>query len=94
VQATAHDHHLSGQGAAGASVPGLAEDRLTEGETSIPGKNDTIAPANRRVLNPLEVLALNLVSSPGSGKTTLLCRTIQALGDAGGPDQHRQGLPP
>jgi hydrogenase nickel incorporation protein HypB len=51
-------------------------------ETSILAKNDAIAMANRRVLNALGVLALNLVSSPGSGKTTLLCKTIQALGDA------------
>jgi hydrogenase nickel incorporation protein HypB len=50
-------------------------------ETSILAKNDALAQGNRRVLNALGVLALNLVSSPGSGKTTLLCKTIQGLGD-------------
>jgi hydrogenase nickel incorporation protein HypB len=88
VQATGHhhhehnDHHHYGHGPAGVSVPGMTQERLIEVETSILAKNDGIAQANRRVLNALGVLALNLVSSPGSGKTTLLCKTIQALGDA------------
>jgi hydrogenase nickel incorporation protein HypB len=60
----------------------MTQDRLIEVETSILAKNDSVAQANRRVLNALGVLALNLVSSPGSGKTTLLCKTIEALGDA------------
>lgn len=77
-----HDHHHYGHGPAGVSVPGMTQERLIEVETSILAKNDSIAQANRRVLNALGVLALNLVSSPGSGKTTLLCKTIQALGDA------------
>lgn len=77
-----HDHHHYGTGAAGVSVPGLSQARLIEVETSILAKNDAVAASNRRVLNALGVLALNLVSSPGSGKTTLLCRTIEALGDA------------
>jgi hydrogenase nickel incorporation protein HypB len=87
VQATAphldhHDHHHYGHGPAGVSVPGMTQERLIEVETSILAKNDSIAQTNRRVLNALGVLALNLVSSPGSGKTTLLCKTIEALGDA------------
>jgi hydrogenase nickel incorporation protein HypB len=85
VQATGHqhhDHHHYGHGPAGVSVPGMTQERLIEVETSILAKNDSIAQANRRVLNALGVLALNLVSSPGSGKTTLLCKTIEALGDA------------
>ncbi|MCB6176687.1 hydrogenase nickel incorporation protein HypB [Rhodobacter sp. Har01] len=77
-----HDHHHYGQGAAGVSVPGLTQARLIEVETSILAKNDALAQGNRRVLDALGVLALNLVSSPGSGKTTLLCKTIEALGDA------------
>ena len=76
------DHHHYGIGAAGVSVPGLSQARLIEVETSILAKNDAIATANRRVLNALGVLALNLVSSPGSGKTTLLCKTIEALAGA------------
>ncbi len=76
------DHHHYGTGAAGVSVPGLTQARLIEVETSILSKNDALAQGNRRVLKALQVLALNLVSSPGSGKTTLLCETIKALGDA------------
>jgi len=76
-----HDHHHYGTGAAGVSVPGMSQARLIEVETSILAKNDAIAASNRRVLEALGVLALNLVSSPGSGKTTLLCKTIEALGD-------------
>ncbi len=77
-----HDHHHYGTGAAGVSVPGMTQARLIEVETAILSKNDALAASNRRVLNALGVLALNLVSSPGSGKTTLLCKTIEALGDA------------
>lgn len=77
-----HHHHHYGTGAAGVSVPGMSQARLIEVETSILAKNDAIAASNRRVLNALGVLSLNLVSSPGSGKTTLLCKTIEALGDA------------
>jgi hydrogenase nickel incorporation protein HypB len=76
-----HDHHY-GLGPAGVSVPGLSQSRLIEVETAILSKNDALAAGNRRVLNALGVLALNLVSSPGSGKTTLLCKTIDALGAA------------
>lgn len=76
-----HDHHHYGTGAAGVSVPGMTQARLIEVETSILSKNDALAQGNRRVLKALQVLALNLVSSPGSGKTTLLCETIKALGD-------------
>jgi hydrogenase nickel incorporation protein HypB len=76
------DHHHYGSGAAGVSVPGLTQARLIEVETAILSKNDALAQGNRRVLQALQVLALNLVSSPGSGKTTLLCETIRALGDA------------
>lgn len=82
VQAHGHDHHHYGTGAAGVSVPGMSQERLIEVETSILAKNDAIAASNRRVLNALGVLTLNLVSSPGSGKTTLLCKTIEALGNA------------
>jgi hydrogenase nickel incorporation protein HypB len=71
-----------GKGAAGVSVPGLTQARLIQVETAILSKNDALAAANRRQLDDLGVLALNLVSSPGSGKTTLLCKTIAALGDA------------
>ncbi len=77
VHATGGSHHY-GTGPAGVSVPGMSQERLIEVETSILAKNDALAQGNRRVLNALGVLALNLVSSPGC---------------AGDPNQHRQGLP-
>lgn len=73
------DHHHYGSGAAGVSVPGLTQARLIEVETAILSKNDALAQGNRRVLQALQVLALNLVSSPGSGKTTLLEATADRL---------------
>jgi hydrogenase nickel incorporation protein HypB len=82
IQDHGPDHHHYGTGPAGVSVPGMSQARLIEVETSILAKNDAIATGNRRALDALGVLALNLVSSPGSGKTTLLCKTIEALGDA------------
>lgn len=76
-----HDHgHHYGLGAAGVSVPGMSQARLIAVETSILAKNDDFARINRKALQDLGVLALNLVSSPGSGKTTLLCKTIAMLG--------------
>ncbi|UCD28437.1 MAG: hydrogenase nickel incorporation protein HypB [Planctomycetota bacterium] len=42
--------------------------------------NDAVAEANRRRLEQVHLLAVNLMSSPGSGKTTLLESTIPALG--------------
>ena len=77
-----HDHHHYGEGPAGASVPGMSQARLIEVETQVRARNDALAQANRRALNALGVLAVNLVSAPGSGKTALLCKTIEALGDA------------
>jgi hydrogenase nickel incorporation protein HypB len=77
-----HDHHHYGEGPAGASAPGMSQARLIEVETAIHARNDALAQSNRRVLNALGVLAVNLVSAPGAGKTALLCKTIQALGDA------------
>ncbi len=74
------DLHHYGTGKAGLAVAGLTQDRLIAVETAILAKNDALAAENRRGLQALGVLALNLVSSPGSGKTTLLCRTITALG--------------
>ena len=44
--------------------------------------NDRYAERNRGFFRALEVLVLNVVSSPGSGKTTLFTETIGQLGDA------------
>jgi hydrogenase nickel incorporation protein HypB len=41
--------------------------------------NDRVAEQNRGAFRALNVLALNVVSSPGAGKTTLLTTTINAL---------------
>jgi hydrogenase nickel incorporation protein HypB len=51
---------------------------LVEGVLS---KNARLAERNRGIFEAMEVLVLNLVSSPGSGKTTVLERTIEALKD-------------
>ncbi|HET9827846.1 MAG TPA: hydrogenase nickel incorporation protein HypB [Nocardioidaceae bacterium] len=45
-------------------------------EVAVLAKNDELAAANRDRLAGLEIVAVNLMSSPGSGKTTLLERTI------------------
>ncbi len=63
-----------------AHAPGLSQGRMVAIEQDILSKNDGYAAANRRRLQQLETLALNLVSSPGAGKTTLLCTTLLALG--------------
>ena len=73
-----HDLHY-GEGAAGASVPGMSQDRLIEIETGILRQNDAHATTNRKRLAENGCFAVNLVSSPGSGKTTLLCATIRAM---------------
>nr|WP_223198660.1 hydrogenase nickel incorporation protein HypB [Solihabitans fulvus] len=49
-------------------------------EQRVLAHNDSIAARNRTWLGDLDILAVNLMSSPGSGKTTLLERTIRALG--------------
>lgn len=45
-------------------------------------KNDAIAAANRERLTALDILSINLVSSPGAGKTSLLERTLERLDPA------------
>ena len=50
-------------------------------ETNVLNKNDLLAERNRGFFEALNILALNLVSSPGSGKTTLLEKTIEKLKD-------------
>ncbi len=49
--------------------------------------NERIAEENRRLFGSMNVLVLNLMSSPGAGKTTLLERTIEGL-----KGQHRFGV--
>ena len=52
----------------------------TSNRTFLP-RTTGIADVNRKRLNELGVLALNLVSSPGAGKTSLLTATATALRD-------------
>ena len=54
--------------------------RLVSVEQDILVKNDAIAAENRRALQAVQTLALNLVSSPGSGKTALLVETLKRIG--------------
>lgn len=49
--------------------------------TNVLSGNDRVAEQNRGAFKALNLLALNLVSSPGAGKTTLLQKTLQALKD-------------
>jgi hydrogenase nickel incorporation protein HypB len=46
-------------------------------ERNILSKNDLLAERNRGLFEGLDVVAINLVSSPGSGKTSILERTIR-----------------
>jgi hydrogenase nickel incorporation protein HypB len=43
--------------------------------------NDLIALENRKLLDKLGVLAVNVMASPGAGKTSLILRSIEALQD-------------
>jgi hydrogenase nickel incorporation protein HypB len=47
--------------------------------TGILGGNDRMAEQNRGAFNALNLLAINVVSSPGAGKTALLAKTISEL---------------
>ncbi|MFA6211974.1 MAG: hydrogenase nickel incorporation protein HypB [Candidatus Obscuribacterales bacterium] len=57
----------------------MQKGRVITLEEKILAKNDHIAEHNREWFESVNVLALNLVSSPGSGKTALLERTISDL---------------
>lgn len=83
-----HHHGTDGSldysgGSAGLHVDGVSQNRLVELETDILAKNNRLAASNRRQLEGMAILALNLVSSPGSGKTTLLVETIRRMGGDG-----------
>jgi hydrogenase nickel incorporation protein HypB len=43
--------------------------------------NDETAAANRKHMEAMETVSVNIISGPGSGKTTLLEKTIDILGD-------------
>jgi hydrogenase nickel incorporation protein HypB len=73
-----HDLHY-GTGIAGVHVPGMDQARIVRIEQDILSENNAYAARNRAFFQALNLLALNLVSSPGSGKTTLLARTAAEL---------------
>ncbi|WP_028585555.1 hydrogenase nickel incorporation protein HypB [Desulfogranum mediterraneum] len=63
-----HDHHQS-------------DPTIVEVNQNLLNANQKQADSNRRHIEKMGAIAINLISSPGSGKTTLLERTIDALGD-------------
>ncbi len=68
----ANDHDHEHEHSAKASTTVSLEAKILE-------KNDRLAERNRGYFEALNILALNLVSSPGSGKTAILERTIRDL---------------
>lgn len=55
--------------------------KILEVEQDVLHHNQVMAARNRGYFEALNILSLNLVSSPGSGKTSLLERTLQDLKD-------------
>lgn len=65
----------------GCASPSALESRKTvEVHESLLAENTRQAVENRRHIEDMGAMAINLISSPGSGKTTLLERTIERLG--------------
>lgn len=62
-----HDHHT--------------ESKIVEVNQSLLEANEKQAASNRKHIEKMGAIAINLISSPGSGKTTLLERTIDELGN-------------
>jgi hydrogenase nickel incorporation protein HypB len=77
----AHPHHgHAGHGhAEEARDPAAESRRVVEVHQAILGANDRQAERNRGFFRALNILAINLVSSPGSGKTELIQHTIARL---------------
>lgn len=73
-----HDHAHPHQ-APGTSDPADTGRRVVEVHEAILGANDRQAERNRGFFRALNILAINLVSSPGSGKTELIQQTIARL---------------
>lgn len=62
-----HEHHQS-------------DSKIVEVNQSLLEANIRQAQSNRKHIEKMGAIAINLISSPGSGKTTLLERTIEELG--------------
>lgn len=65
----------------GCHVPDHASTQTVDVHESLLAANTKQAADNKRHLNAMGAIAINLISSPGSGKTTLLEHTIQHLRD-------------
>lgn len=75
-----HDHshpHEHSHETSHSHAPGVSSERMVKIEQNILSKNSEYAQLNRQRLLQMNLLALNLVSSPGSGKTAVLTRTIE-----------------
>lgn len=57
------------------------DSRVIRVEQDALARNQLLAERNRGYFEALDILALNLVSSPGSGKTSLIERTIREMKD-------------
>jgi len=65
----------------GCHIPEHATPQTVDVHESLLAANTKQAKENRRHLDEMGAIAINLISSPGSGKTTLLEHTIQHLRD-------------
>lgn len=61
----------------GCESPG---NRVVEVNQSLLAANEEMAAKNRKHIEEMGAVAINMISSPGSGKTTLLEKTIERLG--------------
>ncbi len=59
-----------------------ADAKIVEVNQSLLDANQKQAASNKKHIEKMGAIAINLISSPGSGKTTLLEHTIDALGDS------------
>ena len=73
--ATGDDHHSHGHHHHGHVHP----HQILNLNTGILNANDRAAEQNRGAFKALNLLVLNVVSSPGAGKTTLLTKTLNEL---------------
>ena len=66
----------------GCQLTESADSTIVEVNKSLLDANQKQAESNRKHIEKMGAVAINLISSPGSGKTTLLERTIDELGDS------------
>ncbi len=66
----------------GCQLTESANKKIVEVNKSLLEANQIQGEANRKHIERMGAVAINLISSPGSGKTTLLERTIDEIGDS------------